>query len=332
MANEPDAPDFDVVIVGQRGRLAAEAVLFAASLRANDPGFSGQLIVAEPQHSPLWPEDPRLPEEVLAALTDLGAEILPFETHAFGAAYPNGNKAEALAAMAPGRPFLFFDTDTLVTGALSALPFDFSRPAASMRRTATWPVIEPYGPGYAETWGALYDRFGLDFASSQNSAWPERHWERYLYFNAGWFFGPDAAGFGHRLTDIMTAIRDDPPEALVCQPLYPWLDQIALPLVIHGFGGGRPGPELEGLDGGVTWHYRALPVLYLQAEDATLARFEEITAPNRIKKAIKLYDPWKRWIYQGRGRRLRQEMGNDLADLSDQQFRNRLKRAGHWIR
>ena len=56
------------------------------------------------------------------------------------------------------------------------------------------------------------------------------------------------------LQDVMTAIRDDPPEALVCQPLYPWLDQIALPLVVHELGGGRPGPELDGRIGGVpTW-------------------------------------------------------------------------------
>ncbi|TCM85180.1 hypothetical protein EV216_10831 [Rhodovulum steppense] len=51
---------FDVVIVGQAGRLQYEAVLFAAALRASDPDFAGSLIVAEPQPGPLWPADPRM--------------------------------------------------------------------------------------------------------------------------------------------------------------------------------------------------------------------------------------------------------------------------------
>ena len=35
-----------------------------------------------------------------------------------------------------------------------------------MRREATWPEIELYGPGHAAIWGSLYEKFGLDFASS----------------------------------------------------------------------------------------------------------------------------------------------------------------------
>ena len=64
---------------------------------------------------------------------------------------------------------------------------------------------------------------------------------------------------------------DAPLPELAAQELYPWLDQIALPLVIHSFGGGRPGPELAPLDGAATCHYRALPLLYATAPDATIA-------------------------------------------------------------
>ena len=51
---------FNIMIVGQAGRLQYEAELFAASLRHFDPGFSGRLIVAEPQPGPRWWDgDPR---------------------------------------------------------------------------------------------------------------------------------------------------------------------------------------------------------------------------------------------------------------------------------
>ncbi|KPQ20687.1 MAG: hypothetical protein HLUCCA24_01895, partial [Rhodobacteraceae bacterium HLUCCA24] len=240
---------FDILVVGQAGRLGYEAALFAASLRRFSPGFAGRLVVAEPQPGPLWPRDPRIRcKEARALLEDLGAEIVPFDSRHFGHAYPYGNKIEALFALPEGQPFVFFDSDTLVTGDLATVPFDFARPSASMRREGTWPVEELYWPGYTATWRALHDRFALDFESTLDLSHPDEYWQRYLYFNAGWFFGPCPVAFGTRFRDWATEIRDDPPAELVLQPLDPWLDQVALPLVIHSFGGGRPGPELDGLD------------------------------------------------------------------------------------
>ncbi len=324
---------FNIMIVGQAGRLSFEAVLFAASLRAADPGFSGRLFVAEPAPGPLWPEDPRIgPHPVREILAELGAEIVPFENRHFGASYPNANKAEGLFALPEGQPFVFFDTDTLVSGRLSDIRFDFSRPSASMRRTATWPTIELYGPGYTETWRSLYDRFGLDFESSLDTSQPEEYWQRYLYFNAGWFFGPCPHAFARRYVETMRVIREDPPETLVCQPLYPWLDQIALPLVIHGLGGGRPGPELDRLDGTTTCHYRSLPLLFASESDGLIAWFTELTAQNRLKKVLKLYDPWKRMIYQGRGQKVRGLFDREQLPRHEQAIRNRIKRENLWVR
>ena len=119
---------FNILIVGQAGRLQYEALLFAASLRQNSPGFAGRLIVAEPQPGTLWSRDPRIAADITSALTDLGADIVPFASQHFGQDYPYGNKIEGLAALPPGEPFVFFDTDTLITGELTALPFDFSKP------------------------------------------------------------------------------------------------------------------------------------------------------------------------------------------------------------
>ncbi len=241
--------DFNILAIGQSGRLQYEAVLLAASLRATNPGFVGKLFIAVPQPGPLWPDDPRITDpDTLALLADLGATILPFQSRMFGASYPYGNKIEALAAL-PDAPFLFLDTDTLVTGPLSDLDIDFARPAASMRREGTWPTQELYGPGFGAIWKSLYD--------------------------------------------------------LLCQTMDPWLDQIALPLVIHALGGGRPGPGLAGLDGDVTCHWRTLPLLYARESDRVVQVLEEITAPKAVKRVLRNYPVFKRMIYQGKGQQVR---------------------------
>ncbi len=323
---------FNILAVVQSGRLQYEAVLLAASLRAMDPDFPGKLYLAEPQPGPKWSADPRLvhaPTRTL--LEDLGARFLPFASEAFGSDYPQGNKIEALAAL-PDEPFLFLDTDTLVTGSFADVAFDFARPSASMRREGTWPVPDLYGPGYGAIWKSLYDRFGLDHDATLDLTRPDEFWERYLYFNAGWFFHRSPAEFGRRFLDVATTIRDDSPRELIGQALFPWLDQIALPVVIHGFGGGRPGPELAGLDGAVSCHYRTLPLLYARESDHAVDVLEAVTAPNPVKKILKEYEPFRRLVYQRKGHQVRALF--DQADLPrrEQMIRNTIKRAGLWLR
>lgn len=325
--------DFNILIVAQNGRLQYEAALFAASLRHCDPDFKGRLIVAEPQPGPMWDKDPRIANtDVRDLLEHLGAEIVPFESKHFGDSYPFGNKIEALMAMPKGEPFVFFDTDTLITGPLSQVDFDFDHPSASMRREGTWPTEELYGPGYNETWGALYERFGLDFESSLDTEQPDEYWQRYLYFNAGWFFYRCPHEFGELFVEYALEIRDNTPDALVCQPLDPWLDQVALPLVIHALGGGRPGPELEGLDGDVSCHYRLLPMLYARETDHVVNVLETITAPNKIKKVVKQYDPIKRMIFQRRGDKVRAMFDRENLPNMEKKIRNQIKREGFWMR
>lgn len=323
---------FNVMIIGQGGRLQYEAVLFMASLRAHSPDFAGQVFVAEPQPGPCWDRDPRMDDAIKTVLTEMGARLVPFTSHHFGQSYPYGNKIEGLAALPAGEPFVFFDTDTLITGDLGAVPFDFARPAASMNRSGTWPVEDLYWPGYTTIWKSLYDRFGLDFESTLDPSQPDEYWERYLYFNAGWFYGADPAAFGGLFTEYAVSVRDNPTAEMVIQPLDPWLDQIVLPLVIHALGGGRPGPELAGLDGDVTCHYRMLPLFYARESDAAVAALETVTAPNRVKKWLKQYDPFKRMIFQGRGQKLRALFDRDNLPRHEKALRNQIKAAGFWMR
>ena len=324
---------FNILIVAQAGRLQYEAILFAASLRTNSPDFAGKLVVAEPQPGPLWPRDPRLSADVRAVLEDeLGATVVPFESQHFGASYPYGNKIEALSCLPAGEPFVFFDTDTLVLDDITKVPFKFTKPQASMRRENTWPKLELYGPGYNEIWGSLYRKFDLDFASSLDTSKPDEYWRRYLYFNAGWFFYKDPAAFGKRFAEYALAIRDDAPGALVCQSLDPWLDQVALPLVIHSFKGGRNTLPEGLLDGTVTCHYRVLPLLYARESDRVVEVLESVAAPNKLKKVLKQYDPIKRMIYQKRGHKVRALFDRDNLPRKEQAIRNTIKREGFWLR
>ena len=323
---------FNIMIVGQSGRLQYEALLFVASLRAMSPTLKGRIFVAEPQHTDRWEKDPRMTGDMREVLVENGAEILPFENKHFGQTYPNGNKIEALLAMPEGEPFVFFDTDTLITGDLSSITFDFDRPSASMRREGTWPVEELYWPGYTAVWKSLYDKFGLDFESSLDLSQPDEYWQRYLYFNAGWFFGACPRTFGKRFLDYALAIQDDAPEEMVIQPLDPWLDQVALPLVIHSFGGGRPDEALEGLDGSISCHYRLMPLLYARESDHAVAILEAVAAPNKVKKWLKQYDAFKRMIYQGRGQKVRALFDRDNLPKPERKLRNKIKSAGYWMR
>jgi hypothetical protein len=201
-----------------------------------------------------------------------------------------------------------------------------------MRRENTWPQIELYGPGYGATWKALYDRFGLDFESSLDLTQPDEYWQRYLYFNAGWFFHKSPHEFGERFVRFTREIRANPPEEMIIQELDPWLDQIGLPLVIHSFGGGRPGPELAGLDGDVSCHWRALPLLYARESDRVVEVLEQVAAPNPVKRVLKEYEPFKKLIYQGKGAEVRALFDRDSLPRKEQMIRNQIKREGLWFR
>lgn len=325
--------NFNIVIVGQSGRLQYEAVLFAVSLRHNSPDFKGRLFVAMPNPGDKWDDDPAIKSgEVLALLDRFGAEIIRFDSREFGQDYAIGNKIECLTALPKGEPFVFFDTDTLITGDIMSVPFDFDRPCASHRVEGTWPKPTLYGPSYEDIWGSLYKKFDLDFDSSKDLSQPEDYWRRYLYFNAGFFYYKCPHEFGNRFLDYTRKIRHHAPVELTGQLLHPWLDQIALPLVIHSFGGGRDALPEGYLDGSVSCHYRTFPLLYAREADSVIESLEEMVAPNKIKKVLKNYDPIKRNIFQKRGHKVRALFDRDHLPLKEQPIRGRIRSNGLWMR
>ena len=128
------------------------------------------------------------------------------------------------------------------------------------------------------------------------------------------------------------SIRDTPPIELTGQTLDPWLDQVALPLVIHALGGGRDALPQGYLDGTVSCHYRHFPLLYARESDHIIDVLETVTAPNKLKKVLKTYDPIKRVIYQGRGHKVRALFDRDNLPRREQAIRNKIKSEGFWMR
>lgn len=329
----PQPAPFNLLVLGQKGRIGHEALALVASLRRASPDFPGRLFVAEPQPQAAWEGvETRLDPPLRAALADHGAEVVPFTATRFGRAYPYGNKIEALSVLPPDQPFLFLDSDTLVLGDLARVKFDFARPSASMRRSGSWPEPPLYGPGHADIWRSLYGRFGLDFAPTLDLSQPDEHWERYLYFNAGWFFGGDPVEFGRRYLDWAGAVLDEPGDALACQRLDVHLDQVVLPLVIHSLGGGRPGPELAGLDGDMTCHYRYLALLYARESDAAVAALEALAEDRPTRRVLRDWDAFRQLVLRKAGSRRIRPMFDRATPLPERAIRKALKQAGYWSR
>ena len=327
------AKEYNVFAIVQGGRLEYEAVLFVASFFENNPNFKGRLILGEPQPSERWEEDPRISNPaVRALLLALGAEIIPFQNGVFGDRYPNGNKIIGLTCLPEGEPFVFFDTDTVFTGRMNQVPFDFDKPTASMKRENTWPEVDLYGPGYAEMWKSLYDKFDLDFESSLDMSQPDEYWRRYMYFNAGWFFYKDPAEFATYFTHYATEIEREAPWQIETQELYPWLDQIALPLVVSKLGGARNTIPDGLLDGVVSFHYRFLSLMYAVAPDDVIETVEKVLSPNKIKKVVKAYEPFRRLVFQGKGEKVRDMFDRENLPRKEMAIRQRIKKQNMWFR
>lgn len=329
-AKPPPRPN--LLIVAQNGRLQYEALIFTASLAALAPHLLQHLYIAEPQPGPLWPQDPRLSPPVRDRLLEFGAQILPLHSRHFGADYPYGNKIEALRLLPRGEAFLFFDSDTLLLQPPDSLGIDFTRPSASIKVEGTWPEPQPYVASLQAIWEGLYTRFGLKIGPTLDPRFPPDYWQHYLYFNAGWFYGPCPARFGEIFTRIATEIEADPGPMLAAQSLDPWLDQVALPLVIHALGGTRP-PASLALDGPASCHYRALPLLYAREEEEVLIRLEEITQDPALRRLLRDWEPAKKLIYQGKGRqKIRPMFDRHDPALRENQIRKTLRNRGWWLR
>lgn len=267
-------------IVAQSGTLAYQALVFAASLRRHSGPDTVRLFVCVPEYTDNWTSDPAIEDaEILAAFDALDCDVVRFVNKRFGSEYPISNKIYALEALPPGEPFVFFDTDVIVTGDLSEIPFDFARPSAD-RPGQHWPKGGRHGP--AEIWAALYGKFGIPTEGWFRAGHADTDPRRYPYFNAGCFYYRCPAEFGAVFQEIMHALADDRPAELAEQAIYPWLDQIVLPLVLARLGGDPDGFPRAFVNRTHSFHYHAIPNLFMDRHKARLAAFRDVMADPRF--------------------------------------------------
>ena len=60
--------------------------------------------------------------------------------------------------------------------------------------------------------------------------------------------------------------------------------------------------------------------------------FEDLAAPNKVKKVLKEYEPFKRLTYQKRGHKVRALFDQNALPKTEKAIRNRIKRNRLWMR
>ena len=108
--------------------------------------------------------------------------------------------------------------------------------------------------------------------------------------------------------------------AVVCQTLDPWLDHVALQLVIHSFVGDCNALEPVYLDGKVSNHYRQLPLLYAREGGLAVDALRTALTAHKINKVIKTYELIRRMVYEKRGPKVRALFDQDNLPCKEQQI------------
>jgi hypothetical protein len=208
---DPAGVDASVCFVCEPGRLEAQALLLAATLRHAHPSLS--LVAAVPRP---------LPQGTGSALDALGVLQVPI-SNPLAADYPIGHKIAALAAGEADGLRVFLDSDMLCLRPWPWAPLRSHPLAAKPADLATF--------GSDALWTRLYDRFGLGQPVGRVVATVSQQL-MHPYFNAGMLATTSATPLATVWADLCRAI--DAMEDV--NPRRPWLDQIGLPLAARQLG------------------------------------------------------------------------------------------------
>ena len=207
----PASKRVSVSFVCERGRLEAQALLLAASLRHEHPDLA--LMAAVPRALPPLTEQ---------ALNSLGVQRVPI-SNPVAADYPIGNKVAALGVGDTSGLRVFLDSDMLCLRRLDWAVLRSHPLAAKPADMATF--------GSDELWRCLYQRFELT-PPIQRVVSSVSQQMMHPYFNAGMVATTEAAALAPLWAQTCRRI-----DAMVdVNPRRPWLDQIALPLAAARLG------------------------------------------------------------------------------------------------
>ena len=303
---------WNVAIVAQRGRIAYQALLCAASIRAHHSADDIRVYICVPNYTRRWKTDPGLDDvELVEAFRRYDCEITPFDNADFGSRYPHSNKFYAILSLPADEPFMFLDSDTIVAGSMRA-DIDFARPVLRPAQS-TWPVKRRGSPSIGAIWRSLYDFFGLDPAPYFDAERGDKKHQCYPYYNAGLMYYERSGIFGSTMLQMAKRLWRKQPDALRRQPLNPWLDQIVLPLVLAKFG--VPRIERRDLLYKPTLHYR-VPALLLLESGRAFKVFDSLSRQPGLVSVLS-HDPGFRYYLSEEGREVVQRTFDEVMQSRD---------------
>lgn len=290
---------WNIALVAQRGRIAYQALLCAASIREHHGAGQIRIHICVPNNSRRWKTDPSLNDiELIEAFRHYGCEIAPFDNKHFGSAYPHSNKFYAISSLPPEEPFMFLDSDTILTDALRE-DVDFSLPVLKPA-PKKWPIRRGNSPSIGEIWRSLYEFFDLDPEPYFDASRGDSKYNCFPYYNASVIYYERGGIFGKTMLKMGKRLWRHPPDTLRRQPLVPWLDQIVLPLVLAKLGVPRiKEPELPYKQ---VVHYRVPAVLLLRSRPG-FAAFESLAKRPQLASVLN-HDPGFRYYMSEEGREL----------------------------
>jgi hypothetical protein len=299
----------NVVLIAQRGRIGYQALLSVASIRAHHPANEIRMFVCIPRNSKLWKRDPGVDDaDLMNAFHQYDCETVFIDNSDFGSDYPHGNKFYAILSLPPEHPFMFLDSDTIVTGRLSLADFDFAQPRLKIANP-NWPVLGNSPYTVAEIWSSLYEFFGLDPAEYVDSNCDVNSHRCYPYYQANAMYFAEAGRFGSMMLEMAKQLWSQQPEPVQTQPLKPWLDQVVLPLVLAKLGV----PRRSGRDPihSLVIHYE-MPMFLMVRYARAIVAFRGLSQDARLMSVIR-HDKGFDYFLSEEGRKLVENTYEEFA-------------------
>jgi hypothetical protein len=206
-----------ICFVVHKGYLEIQGILLAASIRFHN-GSDYDLFVATPSF--LGGVENGLNKDTYEFLSRLGVKFIETE-NLFEQNYLIGNKFGCLNQLEGYKKKLFLDTDIICMGKLDLPQIKHNQIAIKPadRKTYTWSD---------EDWKSAYREFSQTTAPVEMVKSSCFHEQMYPYFNAGVIYLNSERDFGNEWQQLSLKLDKNNNY----QNKRPWLDQLALPLII----------------------------------------------------------------------------------------------------
>ena len=210
-------------------------------------------------------------------------------------------------SLPPSEPFLFLDSDIILTGRIEPRHFDFVRPGLTPAMP-NWPIPKRSNCTIAEIWESLYRYFDLDPSGYFDRSLGANTHQCYPYYQGNVIYSANAGRFGSLMLDMAKRLWAEQPEPVRRQKLTPWLDQIVLPLVLAGLGIARkaqPDPCRE-----IIMHYQ-YPLFLAVRNVEAMKCFEELRK-DPVLESVLQHDEGFRYYMSAEGKEFAAKMYSEF--------------------